>query len=481
MSDRRGPSAVAPSCIARRSVETRREEGTVREKLLNICQSVPADFVEVRVHEGSSTSVDYAGKELEDIGERTGLGGCVRVLKDGGWGFTTFNDLSEMEKFAGLALRQAELAGGEAIALAPVEPQTGAYRSSPEIDPADVSLSDKQQLCHSYNQMLLADRRVRTSVVRYRDSVSIRFYANSEGTYLEQQYGFCGLMVVAIAVDGANVQRAYESTGDLRGYGNVLGMEEDCDRVKKRAVDLLDAEPIEAGTYSVIVDPKLCGVFVHEAFGHLSEADHVYENPRLREIMQPGRRFGEDFLSINDDGTLVGEAGFVAYDDEGVPAQCTPLIKDGVLVGRLHNRETAAKMHEEPTGNARAISHTFPPIVRMTNTYLEPGELSFEELLQDTEDGIYAIGMLGGQTDMEMFTFSAEEAYRIRGGKLAEKLREVVLTGNVFKTLADIDAVGRDVKLHGGLGGCGKAGQSPLRVGDGGPHCRIRNVVIGGR
>jgi len=453
----------------------------VKDKLLDICQSLPAEYAEVRVHEGSATSIAYAGKELEDIGERTGLGGCVRVLKDGGWGFTTFNDLSQIEKFAKLALKQAELVGGEHVSLAEVKPTTSDYRSTPEMDPAGVPLADKQGLCHRYNQLLLADKRIRTTVVTYRDSRSTIHFANSEGTCTEQTYAFCGIVVAAIAVDGQNIQRAYESTGDLRGYGNVLDKEEACERVKHRALDLLEAEPIEGGSYTVIADPKLCGVFVHEAFGHLSEADHIYENPRLREIMTPGRRFAEDFVNIADDGSLAGEAGFIQFDDEGVPSGHTPLIKDGVLVGRLHNRETAARMDEQPTGNARAISYTHPPIVRMTNTFLSPCEGEFEQLMADTENGIYAIGMLGGQTNMEMFTFSAEEAYRIRNGRLAEKLREVVLTGNVFETLANIDAACGDFKLHGGLGGCGKGGQSPLRVGDGGPHCRIRNVVIGGR
>ncbi len=453
----------------------------MKERLQKICQDIQADYCEVRVHEGSATSVDYRGKELEDVGERTGLGGCVRVLKDGGWGFATFNDLSLLEKYARLALNQAELVGGESFPLAPVEPHSSVYRSPVELDPAEVPLADKQQLCERYNEILLAEEKVRTSVVRYRDSHATWYFANSEGTYTEQTYTFCGIMVAAIAVDGANIQRAYESVGDLRGYGNVLDIEEACERVKKRALDLLKAEPVEGGAYTVIMNPKLCGVFVHEAFGHLSESDHLYENPRLLEIMQPGRRFGEDFLNIVDDGSLEGEAGFIAFDSEGVPARRTPLIQNGVLTGRLHSRETAARMDEQATGNARAISYNFPPIVRMTNTVMQPGEWSFEQMLEDTEDGIYALGMLGGQTNMEMFTFSAEEAYRIRKGRLAEQLREVVLTGNVFKTLGNIDAVADDIKFHGGLGGCGKGGQSPLRVGDGAPHCRIRNVVIGGR
>ncbi|MBS3762629.1 MAG: TldD/PmbA family protein [Planctomycetes bacterium] len=453
----------------------------MKEKLQDICQKLPADYAEIRVHEGSSTRVNYSGEELEDIGERTGLGGCVRVLKEGGWGFATFNDIDAMEKFAEMAVEQAELVEGDPIELAEIDPVETTYRSNPEIDPAEVPLADKRDLCHDYNESILSGEKIRTSAVHYRDSRSTRYFANSEGSYIEQQFSFCGALIMAIAVDGDNVQRAYKSTGDLRGYGNVQDLEESCEDVKKRATDLLEAEPIEAGTYTVIADPKLCGVFVHEAFGHLSEADHVYENPRLREIMKPGRRFGKEILNIIDQGNMVGEAGFLAYDDEGVPAGRTPLIENGVLKGRLHNRETAARMDERPTGNARAISYSHPPIVRMTNTYMEAGETSFEEMIQDTEDGIYAKGMLGGQTNMEMFTFSAEEAWRIRDGEIAEKLREVVLTGNVFKTLKDIDAIGRGVKMHGGLGGCGKAGQGPLRVGDGGPHCRIQDVVIGGR
>jgi TldD protein len=453
----------------------------MKEKLQTICQNIPADYVEVRVHDTSSTSVHYEGRELEDIGELSGLGGCVRVLKDGGWGFASFNDLSQIEKFADMALKQARLVGGDELKLAPTEPLVTTFRMEPDIDPAEVPLEDKQGLCQGYNRRILEDDRIRTSSVRYRDSRETRYLVTSDGTCVEQHTTFCGIMVAAIAVDGDNVQRAYESVGDLRGYGNVLNLEEKCEEVKKRCIDLLGARPVGGGSYTVIVDPKLCGVFVHEAFGHLSEADHVYENPGLRETMKLGKRFGEDFLNIVDDGSIEGEAGFLACDDEGVPAGKTYLIKDGLLAGRLHNRETAARMGERPTGNARAISHAHPPIVRMTNTYMEPGESSFEEMLQNTPDGIYAVGMLGGQTNMEMFTFSAEEAWRIRDGKLDEKLRDVVLTGNVFKTLGDIDAVGDDLHIHGGMGGCGKGGQSPLRVGDGGPHCRIKDVVIGGR
>ena len=440
-----------------------------------------ADYIEIRIQEGVGTGITYAGKELEDIGESTGLGGSVRALYQGAWGFCSFNDIEHLARYVKMACEQARLVGKEASQFAPMPPHKAEVKTLVEIDPATIPLAEKQQLCEKYNKIILSNNKIETSSVRYSDSVSVTTFANPDGAYIVQEVKFCGIGVLAIAKDGMNVQRAHDSIGNLRGYGNVLNFDERCEQVVKRAIDLLSAEPVKGGRYTVIVDPLLGGVFAHEAFGHLSEADHVYENEKLREIMKIGKRFGPDPLAIVDDGTLPGEAGTMAYDAEGTPTQKTYLIRNGILTARLHSRETAAKMGEQPTGNARVISYSHEPIVRMTNTYVEPRDGTFEKMLAETPEGIYAIGALGGMTNTEMFTFSAEEAYEIKGGKLGKKLREVVLTGNVFETLMNIDAIGNDLKLYGGLGGCGKGGQSPLRVSDGSPHMRIRNVVIGGK
>jgi TldD protein len=170
------------------------------------------------------------------------------------------------------------------------------------------------------------------------------------------------------------------------------------------------------------------------------------------------------------------------YDYEGVPARENFLIKEGILVGRLHSRETAAKMDEPVTGNARAVFFQHPPLVRMTNTYIEPREARFEDMIKDIKLGVYALDMIGGQTAMEMFTFSAAYGYMIRNGQVAELVRDVVLTGNVFETLMNIDMIGDDLEFApNGPGGCGKGGQYPLRVGLGGPHIRIQNCVVGGQ
>ena len=154
--------------------------------------------------------------------------------------------------------------------------------------------------------------------------------------------------------------------------------------------------------------------------------------------MKIGKRFGSDELSIVDDGTLEGEAGYNKYDSEGTPSQKTYLIKDGILTNRLHSRETAANMNESPTGNARAISYASEPIVRMTNTYMESRNQMFEEMLAGVDEGIYAKGSLGGQTNTEMFTFSAEEAYKIKGGKVCEKIRDEISLGSNSVIKGDI-------------------------------------------
>jgi TldD protein len=247
-------------------------------------------------------------------------------------------------------------------------------------------------------------------------------------------------------------------------------------------VELTSPKPVAGGKSAVVTDPLLTGVFTHEAFGHLSESDFVYENEQMKELMQLGKRFGVDRLNIVDNGALPGGLGTHRYDYEGVPTRKNYLIRDGILTGRLHSRETAAKMGEEPTGNARAVFFQHPPIVRMTNTYIEPSTDRFEDMIKDVELGVYAIDCIGGQTALEMFTFSASYGYMIRDGQVAELVRDVVLTGNVFDTLMNIDMIGDDLGFNtNGPGGCGKGNQHPLRVGLGGPHIRIQDCVVGGQ
>src|SRR5207253_548013 len=305
----------------------------------------------------------------------------------------------------------------------------------------------KKKLLEAYNGAMLA---VSSSIVdtqaSYRDEVSEVWYANSEGAVLYQVRPEVVVSGTAIGRRNGTIEKGLESIGLRKGWRSVQGFEERFRVVAQRAVDLLDAPRVRGGAYPVILDNELAGVFIHEAFGHLSEADFVYENPQAREMMTLGRRFGRPVLTVGDNGAAPGLRGTLPFDDEGTPTQDTTLIKDGILVGRLHSRETAAAMGERPTGNARATSFRHAPIVRMTNTYIAgvPGGGSFEDLIGDVRLGVYACGAFGGQTMLENFSFTAAYGRMIRDGRVAELVKDVVLAGNLFQTLDRIDHIGAD-------------------------------------
>ena len=438
-----------------------------------------ADYVEVRLEESQTSRITYRGRELESIGKTSAIGGNVRALVRGGWGFVSFNNLDKLPGTVELAVKQAQFVGNEESQLAPVEPVVDTV-SSQEKNPVAMPLAEKKQLLDEYNDIIWHTPRLQTSIISYDDSHKKVIFLNSSGSYIEQERSGITLRLTAVANEGSEVQQVGLNLGSSGDFSQIKGLHHQIEQMAQRAVELLSAPRVKGGEYTVVLDPVLAGVFVHEAFGHLSEADFVYENDRLREIMVLGRKFGSAELNIVDTAAIPGLRGSYKYDDEGVPATKTYLIREGKLVGRLHSRETAAKMKEKPTGNARAINYRYPPIVRMTNTYIEPGAASFDDIIGDIKEGVYAKNWYGGMTSMEMFTFSAGEACMIRNGKLAETLRPVVLTGNVFTTLNNIDAIGNDLEMNQG-GGCGKGVQSPLPVANGSPHIRIRHCLVGGR
>ncbi|MEQ9238452.1 TldD/PmbA family protein [Coleofasciculus sp. E2-BRE-01] len=439
------------------------------------------DYVEIRVEQSEQTAISFRGEQLDAVDRSLSLAGGIRACHQGGWSFVTFNGLAELEDRIEAAISQARLVGKDTTSLAPLEPIQDYVAVELGRDPRGLSLLEKRQLIAEYNRLLLEyDPRIQTTMVGYRDRFGITYFVNSTGSCIVQERLDISARFGAIARgDEGVVRQGFESVHSRSDYDALVGIEERVLGAAKRAVTQLEAKSVKGGQHTVVLDPYLAGVFIHEAFGHLSEADFVYENPRMQELLTLGKPMAIPQLNVIDDATLPGLPGTLHYDDEGVPAQRKYLIKDGILSQRLHSRETAGKMQEALTGNARAINATYPPIVRMTNTAIEPGDCSFEDMIGDIDEGVYAVRMLGGQTNGEMFTFAAGEGYMIRNGKIAEPVSDVTLTGNVFQTLKDIDAIGNDTLYVSG--GCGKGGQMPLAVSVGGPHVRIKDVVVGGR
>lgn len=439
------------------------------------------DYLEIRVEQSESTAISFRGPELDAVDRNFSLAGGIRACYKGGWSFVTFEGLSELKERIEEAIAAAKIVGTESTMLAPVETIEDYVSVAMVSDPRAISLPEKRQLMENYNKLLLEyDPRIQTTMVSLSDRFTTNYFVNSIGSCIVQErLDLSGRFGVIARGEGGVIRQGFESVHSRNNFNAIVGIEDRVLGAAERAVRQLDAKPVKGGQYTVVLDPYLAGVFIHEAFGHLSEADFVYENPRMQEILTLGKPMGIEQLNVIDDATLENLPGSFKYDDEGVRGQRKYLIKNGILTQRLHSRETAGKMHETPTGNARAIRASYPPIVRMTNTAIEPGDTSFAQMIEDIEEGVYAVRMLGGQTNGEMFTFAAAEGYMIRNGQIAEPVSDVTLSGNVFQTLKDIEAIGNDTLYTNG--GCGKGGQMPLPVSVGGPHLRVKNVVVGGR
>lgn len=439
------------------------------------------DYLAIRLEQSEGADILLRGGQIEALSEGLSMGGQIRVCHKGGWGFASFNRLDRLNDRLEDAIASARLIGEDETQLAPIDIiQTKQILPLTGTDPRDIPLSQKKALCHHYDELLKGcGDAITTTLVRYGDSYQQILLATSEGTLIEQGWADMEMRFSATARDGERVQTGRETTGSRKAYEDLENLETQVKGAGERAMTALTLPVVKGGTYSVVIDPILTGLFVHEAFGHLSEADMAYENPDLLEVMTLGRQFGPQNLQIYDGASPVGHRGSYFYDDEGTPASATQLITDGVLTGRLHSRETAGKLRETPTGNARCLNYHYAPIVRMTNTWIDRGDTPVSELFTDIQEGIYARNWIGGQTNGEMFTFTAGEAWMIRQGQLAEQVRDVTLSGNVFKTLGDIEAIGDDFHWDES-GGCGKGGQSGLPVGCGGPSLRLRDIVVGG-
>jgi len=453
----------------------------VRDRMTEALKAgADASEVEIRLENIESTNITFQKDSLESLDKGVSVGGCVRALVNGSWGFSSFNSLDNLPGRVREAVDIAKALGPGQAKLAEQEPHEDIVQIKILRDPRSVPISETLESVKKYNDIMLKSDGVVSTYSMYRHFHYRRWFMNASGTFTDQEKMKVTLILMAMVLDSDGmVQEGRDFLNSMIDYDVVVGAEGSADIAVRDAHEIAGAPKVKAGKYPVIVNPDLAGTFIHEAFGHLSEADFVHQNPDWQKILTLGRKMGRDFLNVTDGGAVPDEGGSMKYDDEGTLAGKAYLIKDGVLSGRLHSRETAAALGEKPTGNARATSYRFPPIVRMTNTAIEPGPHTLEEMLSDIKYGVYAVKPHGGQTSLEQFTFGAYRGYEIVNGKIGGPLKNVSISGNLFQTLENIDMIGNDL-IFDSLGGCGKGEQAPLPVGTGGPHIRIQDCVIGG-
>jgi len=456
----------------------------MRQQLASLLSESRQGYTDIRFEQNRKTRIRFEGPRLTEIADYKTSGGHLRAYEDGGKALASFTDPQEAAGLLASTLSSARLAAkyrGEPLRIAPAPRLEGTFPVLPTADPRTVSLEEKQALLRHYNDLILADPHVATTVSQYEEFYSHRTFVNSEGTSIEYELLIVNIAGFIVTRRDGVVQQVRYAFGGNDEFSKLAGRDDDLRKQISMATALLDAEPAEAGVYPVVLDPSEAGVFIHEAFGHLSEADGIQHNPAFRDRLARGTKLGHPILGVTDDPALLDCPGGYVVDDEGVRGQRTELIREGILTGRLHSRETAAAFDEPLSGNMRAVDSHHTPIVRMSNIFIEPGTSSFDDMVSSIEDGYYLVGAKGGQTTGDQFTFGAQWGYRIRDGHLGEMVRDINMSGELFSTLQALSMVGSDLSFAE-RGGCGKGMPMQLNAksGKGAPHVKIDSVTIGG-
>ena len=452
-------------------------------KIVGYGQSLGAEYVEVRAQSLFKTLLTTKDSIVEGAKEGKECGAGVRVLVNGAWGFVSLGNLqaillTEAVEDAVKLAKAASLRLKNPVKLAEAKTVEDEISAKPKKDPQDVSMEQKIGDVLAMDKTVFGcDNRIKSCTINYLDVTGKSYFVNSDGTGIEQDKLYVWSRILASAKQGNIFASAREEIGSTSGYEvfDVETPEKVGTMVAKRVVEQLKAKTPKGGGFPAIIGPNVVGVFIHEAMGHLAEADLMLSGSVLYDKL--GKQIASEAVTVYDDGTVDGAFGSFKYDDEGVQTQKTALIKKGKLVGLMHSRETAAKLNMDPTGNARAEDFRYEPIIRMRNTYLAAGDSTFEELIEDIDFGYYLKSFRGGQANLDgTFQVGIQEAYEIVKGQLGDAVRSASISGNTLETLHRVDAVGKDFELWPGR--CGK-GQTAF-ICDGGPHIRVREVIIGG-
>ncbi|MBO4418690.1 MAG: TldD/PmbA family protein [Oscillospiraceae bacterium] len=436
-------------------------------------------YADIRIEDRSRTVISYKAGVLDEMRNREERQAFLRVYNGRLWYYASVTDIDHLQQtLDGLYAAATE---NPHILENPIvrrfEKNRDTIDSFGGCSVRDIPLREKQKLLLSYLPLLTEESCVTMPAGTYLDRSSLFHFQSSLGADIRYDYQTCGVAFNFPMAEGEKKFSGSWQRGCTK-YSELLGLEEELRAaVKEQAAFLRNSVPVEPGKYPVVLSPEAAGVFAHESFGHKSESDFMLSDESMKNEWELGKTVGSPILSIAEYGGIPG-SGFVPYDDEGTKARKNYLIKNGVLAGRLHSAQTAAALEEGLTGNARAIDCTFEPIVRMTTTYIEGGDLDFDGLIAPIKKG-YFIKKVRHGSGMSTFTIAPSLAYEITDGKLGRPVQISVITGTVFETLGLIDGLTRDVELLSFVtGGCGKMEQMGLPVGFGGPYVRVSSMNV---
>lgn len=437
------------------------------------------EYADIRIEKTIDTLIKYEGDDLKQISESPALGAFLRVLVDGNWAYQSTTDLNHLnENLLSLCEKAKLLPKKQACSWPKRDAKHYEYNHFKNENCTQTSLEEKKIFCESLLPVLKNNPLLKGPVIVYKDMYKQKLFKAKDGVTFYYDYNQAGCRVSYTLNDGQNI---FKDSCSLF-FQNVKNQKDSAIQKLKKEIELsapfLHAQTIIPGKYKVVLSPLVTGVFTHESFGHKSEADFMLGDEGMKNEWEIGKQVASPMISIVDDGNWPGTTGYLPIDDEGNLKEKTYLIKDGRLGGRLHSTSTAIALAENPTGNARAMNFQYEPIPRMTNTYIEKGDKSFNELISPIKEGIYIKDFKHGM-GMSMFTIAPSRAYWIKNGKIAEPVRVSVISGNVLETLFLIEDIGEDFEIESSaLGGCGKFSQWPLPVADGGPSIVVKEMTV---
>ncbi|MHA2224538.1 MAG: TldD/PmbA family protein [Candidatus Hodarchaeales archaeon] len=442
-------------------------------------------FVDVRIENTHATNIEFTdGITKKALASRL-KGAGIRAFVDGAWAFAQTSDLTAKgmcetaESAAKLALATREKVAEKFVIEGP------SFRDNIKIKVKkslmDISVEEKIAFTRKIDdQARKFDNRIINTRTVYVDLWTKLYVANSIGTSVWIENSLPRILSYVTAKDGVSRHQGHRSVGAKGGFEE---MEKDQpqhigEETGRLVIDLLASVPAKGGVFDIIMDPILNGVMIHEAFGHACEADNWPAHSTVLED-KVGKAVGPEYLSISDDPTLPNSRGSFEYDWEGTKTKKRQLVHNGVLIDLLHSLETASRLDMEPNGAARAQNFTFPPIPRMSNTFMEPGDWDVDELIADTKNGILVCSFQYGYTEPAkgQFNFKAHHGYIIENGEKGQMISDVSIAGQILEVLAKVDAIAKDFSMEAGT--CGKNGQGVPDY-SGGPHARIRNMPLGG-
>ena len=479
------------------------------DRALNLAQVQGATYADIRIVRREKQEISVKNGVVQELSLDSAQGFGVRAVADGAWGFASSHLLTpaEVDRVTALAVttgKASALAKTEDVNLGPSVVHVDSYRTPVAIDPFAVPLNDKVSL------LLEADREARTvkGVMVAESSLTFirenKTFASTEGSYIEQEIIESGVGLVAIAVsDGEMQQRSFpNSFGRHQGTAGYEFIQQwdlvgNARRMGEEAVALLSAPQCPSGVTTIILDGPQLALQIHESCGHPIELDRVFGTEAAfagTSFLTPEKyglfRYGSDIVNITADAVTPAGLGTFGYDDEGVPAQCTDIVRNGMFVGYLTSRETANQLRRicpsapvGSNGSMRADGWNRIPLIRMTNVSLQPGEWALADLIADTDDGIYMLTNKSWSIDDKRlnFQFGTELAYEIKQGRLGRMLRNATYTGITPQFWGHCDAICNGDHWHvWGTPNCGKGQPGQVaHTGHGAAPARFRSVRVG--